>query len=63
MAFKDILIEFRAKHDLSQANLADILGVSQCMVNKYEKEKHNPTARNKIIYENKMKEWESAKNV
>jgi transcriptional regulator with XRE-family HTH domain len=57
------LLEFRAKHLLTQTQLADVLGVTPVMVHKYETQKAEPTAVNKIIYENKMKEWEEKKNV
>lgn len=52
------LLEFRAKHSLTQKQLADVLGVTPVMVHKYETQKAEPTAVNKIIFENKMKEWE-----
>lgn len=55
------LLEFRAKHFLTQKQLADILGVTPVMVHKYETRKAEPTAVNKIIYENEMKEWEEKK--
>ena len=57
------LLEFRAKHLLTQTQLAEILGVTPVMVYKYENKKAEPTQVNKIIFENKMKEWEENKNV
>lgn len=62
MNFGNKLLEFRAKHNLSQKQTADIVGVSYEMVSQYETGKYNPTAKNKIIFENRMKEWEEKKN-
>lgn len=52
------LLEFRAKHLLTQTQLAHILGVNLNMVHRYETQKSEPTQVNRIIFENKMKEWE-----
>lgn len=57
------LLEFRAKHLLTQKQLADILGVEVITVYRTENKKTEPSQRNKIIYENKMKEWEEKQNV
>ena len=57
------LLEFRAKHLLTQTQLADILGVGLTMIHRYENNKSEPTQVNKIIFENKMKEWEDEQNV
>lgn len=57
------LLEFRAKHLLTQTQLANILGVGVNMIHRYETKKAEPTQVNKIIFENKMKEWEEKKNV
>ena len=57
------LLEFRAKHLLTQTQLADILGVGLSMIHRYETRKSEPSQVNKIIFENKMKEWEEIKNV
>lgn len=62
MNFGNKLLEFRARHNLSQKQTADIVGVSYEMISQYETGKYNPTAKNKIIFENKMKEWEENKN-
>jgi transcriptional regulator with XRE-family HTH domain len=62
MNFGNKLLEFRARHNLSQKQTADIVGVSYEMISQYETGKYNPTAKNKIIFENKMKEWEGKKN-
>ena len=56
------LLDFRAKHLLTQTQLAEILGVNVNMIHRYETRKSEPTQVNKIIYENKMKEWEAREN-
>ena len=63
MDYKQKLLEFRAKNDLTQSQLANILDVNVNMVFRYEKGISGPTAVNKIRFENKMKEWEENKNV
>ena len=62
MDFGKKLLEFRAKYSLSQKQTSEIVGVSYEMISQYENGKYKPTARNKIIFENKMKEWEEKKN-
>lgn len=44
MEFKDRLKELRTEHDLSQMQLANILGVSQSAIAKWELGKTEPTA-------------------
>lgn len=63
MDFGEMLLGYRAKHNLSQKQLAEIIGVRQEMVSKYESGEHVPTRKNKLIYENKMKEREAYWNV
>ena len=63
MDFGKMILEFRAKYNLNQKQMAEIVGVSYEMISQYENSKYKPTARNKIIFENKMKEWEEQKNV
>ena len=58
MDYGRILLEFRAKHNLTQTQLADILGVTFNMIHRYERGSSQPSAVNKIRFENKMKEWE-----
>lgn len=57
------LLEFRAKHLITQAELAEILGVGVNMIHRYETRKNEPSQVNKIVFENKMREWEENKNV
>ena len=56
------LLEFRAKYLLTQTQLAEILGTTLTMVYRYENRKSEPTNVKKIIFENKMKEWEEKNN-
>ena len=56
------MLEFRAKHNLTQKQLADIIGVDLNTISRTENEKSKPTRRNAIIFENKMKEWEEKQN-
>ena len=46
------LLEFRAKHLLTQKQLADILGVDINTVYRTENKKTEPSKRNMIIFEN-----------
>ena len=57
------LLEFRAKHLITQAELAEILGVGVNMIHRYETRKSEPSQVNKIVFGNKMREWEENKNV
>ena len=63
MDFGKMLLDFRAKHNLTQKQLADIIGVDMNTIHRTETEKSQPTRRNAIIFENKMKEWEEKQNV
>ena len=56
--FGEKLVEFRAKHSLSQMALAIILGTSVTNISRYENNKGVPNKRNQFIFEQKMKEWE-----
>ena len=62
MDFGRTLLEFRAKHNLTQKQLANIIGVDTNTVYRTENRKTEPTQVNKIKFENKMKEWEENKN-
>lgn len=63
MTYAKQLLEFRAKHNLTQKDLAAVLGTSKSVIYYYEANMHKPTPKNRIIFENKMKEWEENKNV
>lgn len=61
MKYGEQLLDFRAKHNLSQEKMAKILGVSKYMIFRYENEISRPHPKNLIRFENKMKEWETEK--
>lgn len=63
MSFGRKMLEFRAKHNLTQAQLAKIVGIAINTVQRLENEINKPTKRNSIKIENKMKEWEEKENV
>ena len=56
------LLEFRAKHNLTQRKLANLFEVGIFMIYRYENGISEPSAVNKIKFENKMKEYEVKKN-
>ena len=62
MDFRKKILEFRAKSDLTQKQLAELFGVNPHMIFRYEAGISKPSAVNKIKFENKMKEWEEKKN-
>ena len=61
MNFSETLLQFRAKHNLTQEQAANIIGIAHNTVHRLECEKNKPRKKDKIIYETKMKEW-SEKN-
>lgn len=61
MSFPELLINFRAKHNLSQKELANILGTRQADISRYENESKAPTRVREIIFKNMMKEFEERK--
>ena len=61
--FGQELLKFRAKNDLTQRQVADIIGVGVVMVSRYETGVSEPTSRNKIRFANKLTKWEENKNV
>lgn len=62
MNFRKRLLDFRAKHNLTQKQLAELFGVHINMIYRYEHNIRNPSAVNKIKFENKMKDYEVKKN-
>lgn len=58
MNFGRKMLEFRAKHNLTQKQLAEMFDVDINTIHRTETEKTTPTKRNKLKFENKMKEWE-----
>ena len=63
MAFGKMLLEFRAKHNLTQIKTAEILGVTPYMIFRYENYRSKPSNMNRLRFENKMKEWEEKQSV
>jgi transcriptional regulator with XRE-family HTH domain len=61
MTFGEILLEFRARYNLTQKQLAEILGVGANMICRYECETSKPSAKNKIMFELIMKKWEATR--
>lgn len=53
-AFGNELLQFRARHYLTQQRLAELLGISLGMVHRYETNAAKPSKRNLIIYRNTM---------
>ena len=62
MDYGEILLDFRARHNLTQTQLAELLGVTVFMVYRYEKHINKPSMVNRIKFDYKMKEWEKEKN-
>lgn len=56
------LLEFRAKHNLTQEGLAFIVGVATNTIHRYENCKNKPHKAKEIKIKNKMKEWEEKQN-
>ena len=56
--YPDALIKLRAKLNLSQTELADLLGVSFTSVNRWEKGHHEPTVIVKSKLNDLFKEYE-----
>lgn len=63
MDFSTFLLEFRARYNLTQAQLAELLDVGVGMVHRYESGKNHPTKKNEIKYKNKLKEREGMSDV
>ena len=63
MEYRRKLLEFRAKHRLTQKELSEIMDVGVVMIHRYESGISKPSKVHEIIFEEKMKEWEKKKNV
>jgi transcriptional regulator with XRE-family HTH domain len=63
MEYGKKMLEFRAKHNLTQTKLADLLGITLNSIWRYENGVCKPSAMKQIQFENKMKEYEVCKNV
>lgn len=62
MDYGKVLLDFRARHNLTQQQLAELFGVTVFMVYRYERQISKPSKVNKIKFDYKMKEWEKKKN-
>lgn len=58
MNFGEMLLVFRAEHELTQTKAAQILGTRQEDISRYEKGDREPTRVKRIIFEKRMKEYE-----
>lgn len=58
MEFADELIQFRVKHDVSQVELAKMLGICQEQISKYENGRTQPTRKNLLKYQQIMNDYE-----
>ena len=56
--FGKTLLEFRAKHNLTQKQMSEILCVGKNAVSRYELGENEPTAVHRIMYEIKMTNYE-----
>lgn len=61
MRFSELLLNFRAKNDLTQEEAGKVLGVTANMVWLYEREKCSPSKKNRIRFENLFKKFEEEK--
>ena len=62
MTIGERMLEYRAKHDLTQKQLAELLGENSNTVFKFENEKTRPHKVNKMRLHLKMKELEEKEN-
>lgn len=60
--FSELIFQFRVEFDLTQQKLADILGVTPTMVYQYESERSKPSRKNRIVFENKIKQYRKEHN-
>lgn len=58
MSFAETILNFRVKFRLNQSDAAGILGTTQQLISEYESGKHEPRKLRRIIFENKIKEYE-----
>lgn len=56
----DYLLQFRAKHKLTQRQVAEILGVHVNIVQRHECGKSTPTPRNRLIFEQALEAYEKS---
>lgn len=57
--FCDVLLNFRVRNNLTQKTTAEILGTTQRMVSLYETAGAIPRKKNRLVYIEKMKKYET----
>lgn len=62
MNYAHKLLIFRAEHNLTQFQLAELLGVARNTIQRYEKGICKPTAMKQLQFEKKMREKELEEN-
>ena len=62
MEFKQLLLNFRANHNLTQKDLSKIFGVTLNTIHRYESGSSNPSAMHEIQFKDKLKKWEENEN-
>ena len=58
MEYGKELLEYRAKHNLTQSQLGEILGVGTVMIHRYEKGVSKPSEVNRIRFAQKMFDYD-----
>lgn len=61
MSFAEELVNFRAEHGLTQAQLAEMVDVSPGMVGRWETGKNAPRRTTQIFVTKKMEEYANGK--
>ena len=62
MTLGERMLQYRAKHNLSQRRLADLLGTNTTAIFRWESNKNKPHKANELRLLNKMKELEEKEN-
>ncbi len=58
MDYGKILLNFRARHNMSRQDLADLFGIHKNMVERYENGTNSPSPMKKLRYEYLMNKYE-----
>lgn len=58
MEFKDDLLGFRVRNNLTQKEVGELLNISSKSISRYECGNVMPNKLHKIVFSNKMKEYE-----
>lgn len=57
MEFSEILLNFRAEHNLTQVEVAELFGVRPTMISNYECKKMKPHKMHEIKFKNIIKNY------